>query len=69
MEDYETQLDAFMAHRRPEGRGKRLLLWLLGAVLTVPAILGRSYWIPGAWNVRTSYTDELPFWCLLHSMG
>jgi|GEM_PF-6683301 len=23
--------------------------------------LDRSYWIPGSWNVRMSYTEESPF--------
>jgi hypothetical protein len=21
----------------------------------------RSYWIPGSWNLRMSYTDDIPF--------
>jgi len=27
---------------------------------TLAAIGQRSYWIPGSWNLRMSYTDEIP---------
>jgi transposase-like protein len=31
------------------------------APLCNTALMGRSYWIPGSWNLRMSYTDEIPF--------
>src|SRR5215471_2688076 len=44
--DYEHQLDALLAHQRRAGRGRRLGLWLLGAVLSVPALAGFLLLLP-----------------------
>jgi hypothetical protein len=33
----------------------------LGMDEIVLHIHGRSYWIPGSWNLRMMYTDAIPF--------
>jgi hypothetical protein len=48
--------------REGRGRGGDRMWNVAVAMRTgVLAIVGRSYWIPGSWNLRMSYTDDIPF--------
>src|SRR5712692_3943547 len=61
--DVKVSLHPAQASQRPcEGPiSSKTTCWLHDTRQTSIPFRGRSYWIPGSWNLRMVYTDDIPF--------